>query len=173
MSLKQLERNLDKILHENILSGDFSKANFRDKLESFLDFVTYKFPCFDDQPRTTVLELIKGKVVSLTNAGFCPSTKVAAPNVKRIWVTTLYTHLMLDKVFVSQESISEWITEMWPEIQVPEEAVEETFLLLQEYDSARQTRKRTLSDHDSCQQHPNKRQKVPSMNNIDCKNEIL
>ncbi len=133
LSLKQLENNLDKILIENVSSGDFNKPSFQQKLEFFLDFVTEKFPCFADRPRTLVQELIKSKVTSLTSAGFCRNGRIPIPSPKRIWVTTFYAHLMLGKIFFSQVSIAEWLAETWPELQIPSGALDETFALLKEY----------------------------------------
>lgn len=137
--LQKATKILRKLVYENVLSGDFSKSSFKQKLEFILDFVSTKFACFANIPRNTLSDEIKRLVAGLTSANLA-GKGVPTPHPGRIWVSTFYAHYMLDKSFVSQDDIAQWVGDTWPMLSVTSEGYAEAWKILHRYTEQQQSR---------------------------------
>ncbi len=155
--LNRLQGILKKLLRENVSSGDFTKSNFKSKLEFFFEFVTDQYSSLGEYPRSTVLELIKKTVANATPSGLSPNGRIPVPNSNRVWVSVYYAYHMLDKSFVSKESIATWLKDTWPDLSVKEDVLEYSWDVLKHATEPR-TRKRPRDEQDKS--GPRKRVKV-------------
>jgi hypothetical protein len=164
-NIKKLRQFLDKFLIENVLSGDFLKLNFKEKLVTFLDVVSSHYSCFTDHSRAIVLEAIKQTVDSLERNTHPSFAKVTPPEPKphRIWVSSFYAHLILEREFYSQDELEVWIKQAYPNLVLEKKFVEEAWKVLQIYGARRSPRKRTIDDSED--DRPPKRPRVKTVDN--------
>lgn len=140
----RLQSSLEKILKENVSSGDFLLSNFKQKLEFFLDFILDKIHSFKELSPNVLSGTVKKLVASLTPAGLCPNGRIPVPSPKRIWVSTFYARYMLDKAFVSQDDIELWVHNTWPALQVTETDINEAWLIIANYSQQGQSKPRLV-----------------------------
>ena len=136
--LETLNIRIHKLILENVSSGDFYINNFKPKLEFFLDHVYTQFGI--GTPKDVLSRTIKKQVSALTRAGLSSNGNTPEPHQLRIWVSTFYTHYMLDKSFRSRAEIAAWVAASWPSREATKGDLDDAWSIVDEYSSTRQSR---------------------------------
>lgn len=103
MSSPNIPKIFDKILRENVLSGDFKIAKFKANLKEFLQFVAATFSIFnadkDQSLIDTAIDTICSKLVA-TNFN-----KLKNPKMSRLYLSVVYASRVLGQKFDSNEAV--------------------------------------------------------------------
>lgn len=108
MSNPNLPKIFDKILQENVLSGDFKVAQFKSKLKEFLKFITATFSFIgadkDQSFVDTTIDTICSKLVA---SNF---TKLKSPKASRLYLSVVYGSRVLGQEFSSNKVVRDHLT---------------------------------------------------------------
>lgn len=103
MSNVDLNKTFDKILKENVLSGDFKLANFKSNLKGFLTFVANTFSFLNAELNHEVIDATIASVCSKLVAS--QFTKLKNPQSSRAYLGAVYASRVLSMVFNTKEDI--------------------------------------------------------------------
>ena len=102
MSNINIQKILEKILKENVLSGDFKVANFKFNLKNFLKFVSTTF---------SFLAVVEQELIETTIESLCAKlvasryTKLKIPQPSRVYLAAVYASQVLGQSFENKESV--------------------------------------------------------------------
>lgn len=92
-----------KILHENVLSGDFKIANFKANLKDFLKFVSNNFAIFNAESAQSLADKVIDTLCnSLVATQF---NKLKLPKASRVYVSAVYASRVLLKAFATKDEL--------------------------------------------------------------------
>ncbi len=110
----KINPKLQKILSENVLSGDFKIKAFKTKLRNFLEYSTEQMnemlPYSKDQVGASI-----SQVISKSSASDFRELELPVPKCRRLWISIVYAVIVLNKEIFTDIDAKEHLVKRYGE----------------------------------------------------------